>query len=97
MTNSFYKITLDVHDNDSRLPYQCRRFPRIRSEKFRHQSHINRNRPFSAASGYFSLPLAGNMEINTFRSNGSIVIQMNTAGERIFSSDVYVTIYYTKD
>lgn len=52
---------------------------------------------FSAASGYYSLPLAGNMEINTFHENGKIVIQMKTAGERIFTSDVYVTLYYTKN
>lgn len=52
---------------------------------------------FSAASGYYSLPLAGKMEINTFHENGKIVIQMETAGERIFTSDVYVTLYYTKN
>jgi hypothetical protein len=50
---------------------------------------------FNAASGYYSLPLAGNMEINTFHENGKIVLQMKTSGERIFTSDVYATLYYT--
>ena len=52
---------------------------------------------FSAASGYYSLPLAGKMEINTFHEDGKIVIQMKTDGERVFTSDVYVTLYYTKN
>lgn len=52
---------------------------------------------FSAASGYYSLPLAGNMEINTFHENGKIALQMDTTGERIFTSDVYVTLWYIKD
>ena len=52
---------------------------------------------FSAASGYYSLPIAGNMEINTLQEGGKISIQMKTVGERTFTSDVYVTLYYTKD
>lgn len=51
---------------------------------------------FNASIGYASLPLADNMEINTFHDGGKISIQLNTKGERIYSNDVYVTLYYIK-
>lgn len=51
---------------------------------------------FNAVAGDYLLPVAGKMEINAYRSSGKIVVQMNTAGARLSTSDVFVTIYYTK-
>lgn len=52
---------------------------------------------FNASIGYTSLPLAGNMEINTFHSGEEITVQLHTAGERIYTNDVFVTLYYIKN
>ena len=52
---------------------------------------------FHASIGYTSLPLSGNMEINTFHNGEEILVQLNTKGERIYSNDVYVTLYYIKN
>ena len=52
---------------------------------------------FYASIGYTSLPLAGNMEINTLHSNGKIALKMATIGGRISGNDVYATFYYIMD
>ena len=52
---------------------------------------------FHASIGYTSLPLAGNMEINTFHTGEEITVQLHTKGERIYSSDVLVSLYYIKN
>lgn len=52
---------------------------------------------FHAAIGYTTLPLAGNMEINTFHTGEEITVQLHTAEERIYTNDVMVTLYYIKN
>ena len=52
---------------------------------------------FHAAIGYTTLPLAGNMEINTFHTGEEITVQLHTDGERIYTNDVMVTLYYIKN
>ena len=52
---------------------------------------------FHASIGYTSLPIPGDMELYTFHNGEKIVLRMRTVGERIYSNDVYATLYYIKN